>query len=315
MEYSLIAIFKNIANNNYCIGRDGISCCGTCGCGDAVKELRLIADIEKELLNIDIDKLKELDLSGTYGYKNLSVYLTLILFIFKKFNFNKEKVLTSWLNNVEAKHIEFFDAILFYVVRDMINCEIKEQWIAKCIYLANLTSNESLKESLSYTQLKNKYEFTNFSLVNKIANDFKLNLYESDHGINHWHRVYLNALEIAQYYEIQSPIFELFAIFHDSQRENEYIDSEHGKRGSQLANKYYSDFASYCSKIEFTKLQFACQYHTALDIEHHYSDDILVNICWDADRLDIGRVGIKPDKEYLFTDYAKEILDKRQKYE
>jgi len=34
-----------------------------------------------------------------------------------------------------------------------------------------------------------------------------------------------------------------------------------------------------------------------------------VATCWDADRLDIGRVGITPDSNYLFSDEAKRIAD------
>jgi len=34
-----------------------------------------------------------------------------------------------------------------------------------------------------------------------------------------------------------------------------------------------------------------------------------VATCWDADRLDLGRVGIKPDARYLFSDEAKEIAN------
>ena len=31
--------------------------------------------------------------------------------------------------------------------------------------------------------------------------------------------------------------------------------------------------------------------------------------CWDADRLDLGRVGIIPDSKYLFNAEAKRIAD------
>jgi uncharacterized protein len=36
-----------------------------------------------------------------------------------------------------------------------------------------------------------------------------------------------------------------------------------------------------------------------------------VTTCWDADRLDIGRVGILPNSSYLFSDEAKRIADKQ----
>ena len=37
--------------------------------------------------------------------------------------------------------------------------------------------------------------------------------------------------------------------------------------------------------------------------------DITVRTCWDADRLDLGRVGIKPDAKYLCTDAGKLIAN------
>jgi hypothetical protein len=33
----------------------------------------------------------------------------------------------------------------------------------------------------------------------------------------------------------------------------------------------------------------------------HITDDPLVGACWDADRLDLPRVGIAPDPRYLST--------------
>jgi uncharacterized protein len=36
------------------------------------------------------------------------------------------------------------------------------------------------------------------------------------------------------------------------------------------------------------------------------SKDITVGTCWDADRLDLGRVGILPEKKYLSTAAARE---------
>jgi uncharacterized protein len=33
--------------------------------------------------------------------------------------------------------------------------------------------------------------------------------------------------------------------------------------------------------------------------------DVTVQTCWDADRLDLGRVGVRPRPQYLCTDAAK----------
>ena len=38
------------------------------------------------------------------------------------------------------------------------------------------------------------------------------------------------------------------------------------------------------------------------------TDDLTVMACWDADRLDLGRVGIRVDPKRLFTTTAQDIL-------
>ena len=34
-------------------------------------------------------------------------------------------------------------------------------------------------------------------------------------------------------------------------------------------------------------------------------DDVTIQTCWDADRLDLWRIGIEPRPEYLYTEMAK----------
>ena len=47
-------------------------------------------------------------------------------------------------------------------------------------------------------------------------------------------------------------------------------------------------------------------------IRHHTggrtSDDPTTGTCWDADRLDIGRVGIIPHQRYMSTEPARRLL-------
>jgi uncharacterized protein len=52
---------------------------------------------------------------------------------------------------------------------------------------------------------------------------------------------------------------------------------------------------------ELELLVYACRYHSDGCTEA----DLTVQVCWDADRLDLGRVGIRPDPRYLCTEYAK----------
>ena len=45
----------------------------------------------------------------------------------------------------------------------------------------------------------------------------------------------------------------------------------------------------------------ACKYHSDGLVE----GDITVQTCWDSDRLELGRVGIKPSPQRLCTEFAK----------
>ena len=143
--------FSRVIDKKYCIGRDGIGYCGTCGCMDAYRELELIGDIGEEFLKIDINKLGKKDLNPGRKDGKVVIHSGLILFLFNRFDFDKEKVLAYWLDTLDDEQIKFFDYILFYVVRRMKKCEIREKWINKCIVLAEKTSNFSLQESLFYT--------------------------------------------------------------------------------------------------------------------------------------------------------------------
>ena len=52
---------------------------------------------------------------------------------------------------------------------------------------------------------------------------------------------------------------------------------------------------------EMDLLQYACDHHS----DGTKTGDVTVLTCWDADRLDLGRVGITPNPRYLCTDAAK----------
>jgi uncharacterized protein len=57
------------------------------------------------------------------------------------------------------------------------------------------------------------------------------------------------------------------------------------------------------SDEDFQLLQYACIWHT--EGVHH--DDVTIATCWDADRLDLGRVGIVPDPKRMCTDFGREM--------
>jgi len=96
-------------------------------------------------------------------------------------------------------------------------------------------------------------------------------------------------------------VVELFAFFHDSCRVNEYDDEGHGTRGANLAGQLKGRFFE-ASDYEMDLLAHACRHHS----DGRSQGDATVMTCWDADRLDLGRVGIKPRADLLCTSAARQ---------
>jgi len=121
------------------------------------------------------------------------------------------------------------------------------------------------------------------------------------HGITHWARVLENGRRLAQHVDADPIVLEFFAIFHDARRQNEAIDHGHGRRGFQLA-RALRGAAFELDDARFALLEQACNEHTS----GFTQADVSVQVCWDADRLDLLRVGIRPAPNYLCTEAAKE---------
>jgi uncharacterized protein len=120
------------------------------------------------------------------------------------------------------------------------------------------------------------------------------------HGVVHWARVVENGLKLAAVTGADPDVVKLFALFHDSRRENDGADWGHGRRGADLAAKLRGRVFDLPDPA-FALLDRACEWHT----DARTDPDVTVQTCFDADRLDLGRVGVKPDPKYLCTDYAR----------
>ena len=62
-------------------------------------------------------------------------------------------------------------------------------------------------------------------------------------------------------------VVSLFALFHDSQRINDYEDPEHGSRGAVLAEEFYTNGRLDLTEEQFELLTETCCGHT--EITHH----------------------------------------------
>ncbi|PYE51997.1 hypothetical protein [Deinococcus yavapaiensis] len=90
-----------------------------------------------------------------------------------------------------------------------------------------------------------------------------------------------------------------FSIFHDCQRDNEYHDPQHGARGAARAREMHA--ALDLTSAQLDTLVYACTHHT----DGTTSSDPTIGACWDADRLDLPRVGYTLDVRYLSTPAAR----------
>lgn len=143
--------------------------------------------------------------------------------------------------------------------------------------------------------------FDRRGLLDSIRGGFSLD-WEGHHGANHWARVRHHALSIARVRGAHLLVVELFAFLHDSQRHDEWRDPMHGERGAEYARSLQGKFYSLGAK-PLSQLTHAIRYHSGGDT----STDATIQSCWDADRLDLGRVGIKPAPEFLSIEGAVHI--------
>ena len=117
------------------------------------------------------------------------------------------------------------------------------------------------------------------------------------HGLAHWRQVEFNGLLIAPITGADVTVVRLFALFHDCKREDDGYDGEHGHRGAAFAKQCIEEGLLDITQEQFDQLYHACFYHT----KERQSDDATINTCYDADRLDLGRVGMYLNPEKMAT--------------
>lgn len=131
--------------------------------------------------------------------------------------------------------------------------------------------------------------------------------YDSEyHGVQHWMRVERNGRWLASKDDLADElVIRAFALIHDSQREEDGEDEYHGPHAAKYVDKLQTIMGpDWILDVEQTyTLKRACNGHTAAhpDNYNELTLDPTVACCWDADRLDMGRVGVEPEAEYLFT--------------
>jgi uncharacterized protein len=140
----------------------------------------------------------------------------------------------------------------------------------------------------------------NTELIQRIRTQFALD-WKGILGAPHWARVQDNGLRLAELTGANATVVRLFAFLHDARRLNDHSDPLHGTRAAQFAAELRGTVFELADS-EFGLLTLACRGHS----DGMLDADITVQTCWDADRLDLGRVGIRPDPARLCTAAARD---------
>jgi len=126
----------------------------------------------------------------------------------------------------------------------------------------------------------------------------------SIHGFEHWDRVHRHGLTLAERTaDADTIIVQLFAVLHDCRRRSEGYDPSHGPRAAAAATEI-RNVLIHISDDRFNLLLAACRDHT----DGHTTDNPTIGCCWDADLLDLTRVGIRPKRRYFSTEAARSMV-------
>lgn len=130
---------------------------------------------------------------------------------------------------------------------------------------------------------------------------FVLDLQHGIHGVPHWSRVWRNARELCEAEGVPTKVPCVFSFLHDSMRADDGVDRMHGPRAVAWIERLYVKRQLPLGMNDFHLLCVAINGHS----DGETDADPIVQVCWDSDRLDLGRVGIRPDPRYLCTAHAK----------
>lgn len=122
------------------------------------------------------------------------------------------------------------------------------------------------------------------------------------HVITHWDRVY-DFGQLLLTPDVNPLVVGLFAYLHDSCRIDDGEDLQHGPRAVKFIDTLRTTLLKDICDDDIHLLKEACRLHTVVD----KTGSPTIDACFDADRLDLGRVGIIPDPARMATKKGKEM--------
>ncbi len=143
------------------------------------------------------------------------------------------------------------------------------------------------------------------------------------HGVAHWARVHRYGQQLARRMGLHPQLRECVAVFawtHDLARFDDSGGREHALAGARYLDKVVPAAFPHLSPSQIKLIRAAIYYHShgcAADEARHQGwfgevrgEEIIkaIGCCWDADRLDLLRLGIEPDPNRMSTPYWDELL-------
>ncbi len=145
------------------------------------------------------------------------------------------------------------------------------------------------------------FERRHIELIKSLALELFPLRHDGPHGLSHWERVEANGLKLAETTGANTKVVSLFAYLHDACRDDDGADQMHGYRAASWLVKLCNVKLIQVTADELLMLHDAVQLHAS----GRTTKCPTIGTCWDADRLDLTRVGVAPAKRFLSTDAAK----------
>lgn len=175
---------------------------------------------------------------------------------------------------------------------------------------------EAVSLPVTNTNTNTERSFNRCAILSEARKAFALNSAWTQHGPRHWEQVEKNAVMLGEHtLGCDMEVARLFALLHDCKRRNEGKDPEHGARAAEFAQELSARGLLGLDAARLATLKHAMIHHNGGQV----SSDPTIGVCWDADRLDLPRVGttslgvrsfIKPWCQVFHYDNFKALLKK-----
>ena len=173
-------------------------------------------------------------------------------------------------------------------------------WVTEIGYVEVNIKNRGVKKDMSQFDWKKLREYSAKHWPEWMG---------TTHDVEHWDRVAkFGRLLFKEGADID--VIMPFAFLHNSERENNVYDEEHGLRASKQIDIIRETELKNLNDRQIAKLKRACELHTI----KHRTGDMTVDICFGADRMDLLRIGIMPSPERITTKQGTDFVSDPYKY-